>query len=255
MRVTANMADGIDGFLRGLPSLIRQASAHLLSRPDLNTLELYKRRLEDYYDTFSAIFLHCIEVDLQEDNNDNIVLQDLSLLHDRLLDILHQYNEFCQCSFDGGEPITLGERNIFHTEQRNATGRPSFAINEQALGEFYRVHNVWSNVARETGVSYRTLLRRRREFGMSIANTRGPRNTYSDVTEEQLCQVVREILQAMPDAGETYVIGALRSRGLTLQRWRVRQVIRIVDPISRAIRRTHSIVRRRYSVPCPNALW
>ena len=59
----------------------------------------------------------------------------------------------------------------------------------------------------------------------------------------------------MPDAGET-IIGAIRSRGIIVQRWRIRQAIQTVDPISRALRRTFAVVVRRvYNVGCPNELW
>ena len=121
--------------------------------------------------------------------------------------------------------------------------------------ELHNIHNDWSVVARQTDVSYRTLLRRRHENGLPVANTVGPRNTYTSINEEQLCDIVRDILQLMPDAGETYVIGAIRSRGIIIQRWRVRNAIQTVDPISRALRRTVAVVRRVYNVRCPNALW
>lgn len=92
------------------------------------------------------------------------------------------------------------------------------------------------------------LLRRRREYGLQVANTVGPRNTYTEIGEEQLCNAVRDILGTIPDAGETYVIGALRSRGIHIQRWRVRNAIQAVDHISRALRRTFAVVRRVYNV-------
>ncbi len=119
----------------------------------------------------------------------------------------------------------------------------------------YNLHNSWSIISRQTGVSYRTLLRRRHEYGFQVANRVGPRNTYTEISEEQLCNAVRDILGTIPDAGETYVIGALRSRGIHIQRWRVRNAIQTVDPISRALRRTFAVVRRVYNVRCPNALW
>ena len=74
------------------------------------------------------------------------------------------------------------------------------------------------------------------------------------LSDDDLCNVVREVLQNMPDAGETYIIGAIRSRGMIVQRWRIRQAIQTVDPISRALRRTFAVVRRVYNVVCPNEL-
>ena len=109
--------------------------------------------------------------------------------------------------------------------------------------------------SRETGVSYRTLLRRRNEYGMPVSNTRSPRNTYTHISEHELCNVVREVLSMLPNAGETFVLGALRRRDIHVQRWRVRNAICVVDLISRAMRRSVAILRRAYNVACPNALW
>ncbi|XP_071855361.1 uncharacterized protein [Apostichopus japonicus] len=68
-------------------------------------------------------------------------------------------------------------------------------------------------------------------------------------------QMMILILQISPDAGERYVIGALTGRGVRTQRWRLRQSISRVDPISRLLRRSYAICRGTYHVPCPNHLW
>eukprot|EP00794_Sanderia_malayensis_P014537 gene14537-16040_t len=105
------------------------------------------------------------------------------------------------------------------------------------------------------GVSEKTLKRRRQEFGMTISGKSGPRQTYSEISQEALCQIIKGVLEILPNAGETYVIGACNSRGIFVQRQRIRDAIKVVDPVSRALRRTVSIMRRVYSVPGPNALW
>ena len=53
---------------------------------------------------------------------------------------------------------------------------------------------------------------------MVVNDTTGPKITYSDIPNGQLCQVVNEVLQIMPNAGETYVTGALRNRRIRVQR-------------------------------------
>ena len=58
-----------------------------------------------------------------------------------------------------------------------------------------------------------------------------------------------------PNIGERRLIGALRSRGIRVQRWRVRACLRKVDPLGAALRWRPVIYRRKYSVPTPNALW
>jgi hypothetical protein len=113
----------------------------------------------------------------------------------------------------------------------------------------------WKQVASSLGVSERTLQRRRTELAMSTSGRSGPRGTYSDIFEDDLCTVIREILSILPNVGESYISGACRSRGIHVQRRRLRDAINIVDPVSLALRRTISIVRRRYNVHGPNSLW
>ena len=64
----------------------------------------------------------------------------------------------------------------------------------------------------------KTVLRRQYQYSMVVNETTGPLITYSDLPNGQLCQVVNEVLQIMPNAGETYVIGALRNRGIRVKR-------------------------------------
>ena len=105
------------------------------------------------------------------------------------------------------------------------------------------------------GVSTRTLQRRRTELGLELSRRRGPRITYTPISDEELCNTVREVLEILPNAGETYIIGACRRRNIHVQRQRIRNAIAMVDPVSRALRRSISVIRRTYSVPAPNSLW
>ena len=105
------------------------------------------------------------------------------------------------------------------------------------------------------GVSVRTLERRRNEFNITVSRRTGSRSTYTTISNEQLCSVVREVLEILPDAGETYIIGACLQRNIFVQRQCIRDAINTVDPVSRALRRSICIMRRVYSVPAPNSLW
>ena len=67
--------------------------------------------------------------------------------------------------------------------------------------------------------------------------------------------LVQEIEELTPNIGQARLLGALRSRGLNIQRWRVRNCLRTLDPIGTALRWRSAIYRRKYSVPTPNALW
>ena len=62
---------------------------------------------------------------------------------------------------------------------------------------------------RQLVVSSKTLCRRRLEFGTNISETSGPRLTYTNKSNEDLCNEVRNILIILPEAVETIIIGAL----------------------------------------------
>ena len=59
----------------------------------------------------------------------------------------------------------------------------------------------------------------------------------------------------MPDVGERLLQGALRSKGIIVQRRRVHEAVHRVDPINVALRYQPRIQRLYYSVPGPNSLW
>ncbi|KAL7385044.1 hypothetical protein ABVT39_014230 [Epinephelus coioides] len=82
-----------------------------------------------------------------------------------------------------------------------------------------------------------------------------PSRDYTPLSDECLMSIIRHILSNTPNAGETYVRGSLRRREIRVQRWRVCQVLRHIDPIGRCFRRSQAIRRRVYHVRGPNELW
>ena len=62
-------------------------------------------------------------------------------------------------------------------------------------------------------------------------------------------------MQVTMDAGLSFVRGSLLSRGIVVQRQRVIDSMRRVDPISQSLRRIVRVQRREYNVAGPNALW
>ena len=208
----------------------------------------------------------------------------------RLQDFLHVLRVFirrCECATETPESLcvylrelfveignlhNLVESNIFADESylpemtahsvrcpeehnEGACGRPRKLLEKEEIANLFEMHNSWHTVAQLLGISEKTLRRRRHEYGMSIASSVGPRSTFTKISDEDLCTVISDALRILPNAGESYIIGACRSRNLHVQRWRIREAILRVDPVSRALRRTTSIIRRTYSVPAPNSLW
>ena len=62
-------------------------------------------------------------------------------------------------------------------------------------------------------------------------------------------------VQVTNSVGLQMVIGAVRARGIFIQRRRILDTLHVVDPDNRSIRRLTITHRRAYSVPGPNALW
>ncbi|KAK1172466.1 hypothetical protein AOXY_G5049, partial [Acipenser oxyrinchus oxyrinchus] len=106
----------------------------------------------------------------------------------------------------------------------------------------------WQIIATRFGIHRHTLFRLRHRLRIQP-------QSFSAISNHDLNREMFNILQNTPNAGETYVLGSLRGRNLRVQRWRVRQSIRDVDPVGRAFRRRMVIRRRIYNVQSPNQLW
>jgi hypothetical protein len=113
----------------------------------------------------------------------------------------------------------------------------------------------WVSIAKLLSVSERTL-RRTPSTQCTWIGLRWAvgESEFSDINDNDLHEVVREIVSRIPNAGETMTFGALRGRGLRVQRHRVRESINRVDPVGRVLRRQRTIVGRIYNVPSPKFL-
>ena len=141
--------------------------------------------------------------------------------------------------------VELDNRRV-PPRERSSGGRPKYLITAEQIDLLRSTGMQWTAIARCLGVSARTLSRRRAEYNIP---------DYTELTEEELDWNVRHILQLTPFSGETYVRGALRARGIYIERWKIRESLQRMDPVNRAIRRRYAIQRRIYNVRKPNHLW
>ena len=145
-------------------------------------------------------------------------------------------------------PSSLNDR-LSIVARNGLVGKPRLQILQQQLQTlhmwrrfslgWYRKNSLW------------TLRCRRDEFGLPV----GVGENFSDVSNVDLDKYVREILEVTPSAGQRQVERGLKQRGLRFQRHCIQESIRRVDPVLRTLRAAQQIIRRVYSVPCPNALW
>ena len=151
---------------------------------------------------------------------------------------LDALNTESACSFQYQCPVS----------RRGEKGRPRFQVMKDQLEFLRSKHFSWARIANLLGISERTLRRRRDEVGVE---TEG----FTEISEENLTTVVQSVKSVTPNIGQSRMLGALRSRGLHVQRWKVREIMRKIDPIGTALRWNQVVYRRKYSVPEPNALW
>ena len=128
--------------------------------------------------------------------------------------------------------------------------RPPMLIAEDHL-QFYLEHNFKvKDIAHMLGCSKRTIERR---MAMHELNAR---TRYTPIRDEDLRDIIKQILQFNSNMGEKSVEGALRARGVVIQRARVRDIIYYdVDSIGVQERLRNTLHRRVYNVKSPNALW
>ena len=130
-------------------------------------------------------------------------------------------------------------------------GRPRYLIpREQLEFSLERCFSV-VDIASLLGVSIRTIERRLSEFGLRI------RSTYSDISDQALDNILRNILTEFPNTGYWRMTGFLQSRGLRIQQSKIREAMRRVNPAGVLLRalEIRTIHRRRYQVYGPLALW
>ena len=75
------------------------------------------------------------------------------------------------------------------------------------------------------------------------------------MTDAALDVEVLEIHNRHSEAGSRIVEGMLRSQGLLIQRQRIRDSLRRIDPQGTQERLARALHRRKYRVPSPNSLW
>ena len=66
-------------------------------------------------------------------------------------------------------------------------------------------------------------------------------NNFTDITDEELDRQIQQTLDLTPYSGETYIRGSLKGRGINVQRFRIRESLKKIDGVGRAVRRRYAI--------------
>ena len=167
-----------------------------------------------------------------------------------LNDSFHHIHHFFLTKWEGamhreGENDASYQAEVAISGQR---GRPSIILSPSQILFLREKHFRWIDIAKLLGISSRTLRRKVVEMGIDDSN-------FSAISDDELKNVMRSIQETTPNIGQSRMMGALRSRGICVQRWKVREHLRFLDPIGTTLRWGQTIFRRKYYVPAPNSLW
>ena len=137
----------------------------------------------------------------------------------------------------------------YYTPYVGTPGRPRYDVNHTLLQQLLDLHFTVTEMAEILGVSPRTVSRRLASLNMTV------RSRYASISDHHLDDIIRAVQQEHPNLGYRMMRSALAARGAHIQERRIRDSLRRVDPLGVTLRWAHSIHRRSYRVPCPNALW
>jgi len=134
------------------------------------------------------------------------------------------------------------------SQRRQGRGRPVIPLEEDQL-TFLLEHGFRiQQIADMFACSRKTVERRIYEYHITS-------HGYSTISDTQLDELVEGQCTLHPRCGEKSIEGTLRCMGVHVQRRRVRESLRRVDPIGVERRLRRALHRRQYSVASPNALW
>ena len=244
--------DDLENFVPELERSLMEIQRHLYSG-DEYVLEEMARRCTALSQLVSSYRTQCMVI-VQDSNCDRVqlIFMQLESIIDEVIAIIHSYRTRLaeQISFFHLREAGCGTLHavIVNSELQ---GRPSYAISEEQVISLRSIGFRWNQIADMIGISERTLRRRRAEF-VTVDGS----DNFTNLSDADLDNIMRDIVHECPNAGERMVIGSLRARGVIVQRTRVRESILRVDPMGRALRAQRRAIKRRvYNVPCPNALW
>ena len=237
----------IEGIFVSLGRLLESAEGQR-NTASSDTAEFFSRRLRENERTVVTLILRIEEAFPNEVgvifylNELVFIMNELSRDFDRIVEDSERFTFTASSSLN--DRLSAVARN-------GLVGRPRLQILQEQLQTLHNDAGFrWADIGRILGISEITLRRRRHEFGLPV----GVGEDFSDINDD-LDEYVREILEVTSRAGRRLVEGGLRQRGLRIQRYRIQESIRRVDPVVSTLRAAQQIIRRVYSVPCPNALW
>jgi hypothetical protein len=135
------------------------------------------------------------------------------------------------------------------TESGGSRGRPRTKIDHDFLRQVFAPGSTISKAefARALKVDRATLQRNLDDAGIDTS--------FTDLSSEELDDIIAEYLMNKPDHGYQYVHGHLRSLGLKVGQVDVQASLRRVKPLGALLNSRQAVQRRSYLLTRPNAVW
>ena len=173
---------------------------------------IFARRGED----FIGLLRVCSSVLARQNNQTFSLTWELQELISRLESNVFHFQARHDFLLEGGS-LVLPQSYTCGTVQNGIQGRPIYKITKFQIWGLRSVGFTWRKIASFFCVSERTMRRRRQKMGWP---TRA--QEFSQISDDTLDIVVRNVLSLSPDSGDRMVLRPLRGRGLLVQRNRVR---------------------------------
>ena len=242
-----NVEDFFDRILRLL-----ETSENSLNSATYDNSEFLFRRLDAHERTLSTLLSR-----IEQTYHGAPEVQDLSRYLRTLLNQTSNLRSHYERTFflsmerDSDEHLLAVNHSLHRRDQGAGPGRLGLQVTREQLQTLNEDAGFsWSEISRILGISERTLRRRHHGLGMRFEG-----EEFSSLSDSELDNIIRQILSVTPGAGLRMVQGAVRQRRPVVQRDRILQSLRRVDPLTTSLRNAGKIIRRTYNVPCPNALW
>ena len=123
----------------------------------------------------------------------------------------------------------------------NECGAPMFEIPRSVLECYLEQNLTIEEISKILSVSKSTIYRRMRQYGLS-------KMEFSNITNDELDQVLSDITKEFPHSGEGLVKQVLIGRKIKVQRWRLCESLHRADSEGIAQRKRGRLSRRVYSV-------
>lgn len=177
----------LTGFFNSLINIVTRLDA-LQGESNIVGLEICHRKLDEHLRILVAISVQVGQGDTGSNSGMQQLLQDV-------IDQVVALSRYISVALDSEISGTVTERHVGLLQ--SSGGRPAYNITKEQIEQLRETGMNWKTVAKCLQVSESTLYRRRTELNVVTS--------FTDITDNDLCSEIKDILKLTPYSGELYV--------------------------------------------------